>query len=166
MGEMARYLVVANPAGESPLLRTEVARVVAGDPEADFVVLVPIGPIPPGTAAAGRMDWPAALARRRARRARDRLESIGAHVIRRRVAAEEPLGAIEEELVKESFRTVIISTVPAAGPQRSLARLAYEVACLHPSLDVREVVGPRVLYRDEPDVPSPAAAAPPDMSAG
>jgi hypothetical protein len=88
---MAKYLVVANVTAESPSLRDEVAGIVRHDPEAAFVVLVPMRPIPAvAEFVAGEDERPVALGWRRALRARRRLESVGARYVSVRLGRGDP----------------------------------------------------------------------------
>lgn len=155
---MAKYLVVANVTGESPALRKEVAGVVAAEPDTEFVIVVPAGPIPPFAALVGGHEWPMALARRRAQRARARLEAVGARVTSVRVGGCDPLEEIETTLEGDRFEGVIISTLPHRVSHWLRADLPAQVARRHPDLQVRHVIAPGVLYRDDVS-PSRRAAA-------
>jgi hypothetical protein len=147
---MARYLVVANITAESPSLRTEVARIAQEAPDTEFVVLVPLRPIPVVLELVGAVEErPVALGRRRAQRAVRRLESVGVRCATVRLGGYDPLQSIEEELAYQEYRGVIISTLPHPVSHWLRTDLPSKVAKRHPELDVRHVVAPRALYVDE-----------------
>jgi hypothetical protein len=149
---MARYLVVANVTAESPALHAEAARILEGDPHAEFVVLVPLRPVPALLALAAPDERPAALARLRARRARRRLESMGARCSSVRLGGYDPLLAIEDELRYQDFRGIIISTLPHPISRWLHLDVPGKVAQRHPELEVRHVVAPRMFHWGETDV--------------
>jgi hypothetical protein len=152
---MGKYLVVANVTAESPALRQEAAEIVARDPLAEFVVLVPVRPIPALLAlVAGVDERPVALGRRRAQRARRRLESVGARCVSVRMGGYEPLRAVEDELAYERFDGVIVSTLPHPISHWLHLDLPGQLARRHPQLEVRHVVAPRELYLDNPPASS------------
>lgn len=156
---MAKYLVVANLTAESPTLRNEVARVMEGDRDAAFTVLVPARPIPAVPSLAhvltGVHDRPVELARRCGQRARSWLEAIGADITAVRIGGYDPIEAVEAELRYGDYRGVIISTLPRRISHWLRMDLPSQVARRHPDLDVRHVVAPWLL--DQEQVPAAAA---------
>jgi hypothetical protein len=148
---MKRCLVLANLMGESPFLPERVRRLVADDPETEFVVLVSACSVPPLLLLLGGTDYrPLTLARRRAARARRRLEAVGARVVSVRLCPNrEPLAAVEDALRGQPFDEVIV-----AGPARPISRrlrrdVAGRLARSHPELLVTHVVAPALLHEDE-----------------
>lgn len=140
---MARYLVVANAIAESRALPTAAAETIERDPEAEFVVLVPISPTPAllGLVGAGEGNGgPLILARRRARRARKRLESVGARCVAVRLGGYDPVQAIEDELRYQAFRGVIVSTLPHPISHWLHLDVPGKLVRRHPRLQVRHVV--------------------------
>ncbi|MFZ0214925.1 MAG: hypothetical protein WAM30_03190 [Candidatus Dormiibacterota bacterium] len=145
---MGKYLVVANLTAESPALRAEAASMVSRDPEAEFVVLVPMRTLPPSLALGGGLDG-RLLRRRRATRARARLESVGARRVSVRLGRTAALPEIERALREDEFSAVIISTLPRHLSHWLHLDLPGKVARRHPELEVRQVIAPYALYVDE-----------------
>ncbi|MHB8589475.1 MAG: hypothetical protein ACYDA0_11565 [Candidatus Dormibacteraceae bacterium] len=150
---MSRYLIVANLTAESPSLREQVQNMASKDPDAKFVILVPASlPAVPALLwpLFGINDKPLRLGRRRAQRARKRLEAIGVEVTSVRLSPHEPLVAIEAELQGERFDGVVISTL-ARPVSRWLSRdVPSRVRRRHPGLPVISITAPHYFYEDEP----------------
>lgn len=160
---MGRYLFVANLTAESPELANRVRRVVASDPDAEFVVLVPTQPLPPVLSLTGLVEIrPLRLGRRRGRRARRRLEAAGARVSAVCLSMREPLDAIEDELHWRRYRAVVIATLRHPILRRLRRDVPGLVARRHPDLDVLQVTAPTPLH--EVQIGQDAHAAPVDGS--
>lgn len=146
---MARYLIVANLTSESPALRQRVQGIVEADPDAEFTVLVPTYPLPPWlNVLSASQDRPIRLGRRRAQRARRRLEAVGAHITAVRLSLHEPLVAIEQELHGGRYDGVIVSTLPHRLSQWLHLDVVHRVERSHPELAVTHVVAPASLYEE------------------
>lgn len=146
---MGRYLIVANLTAESPALQARVQQIVATDPAAEFVVLVPTQPVSALLSLIGMVDVkPVRLGRRRASRARRRLEAVGARVSAVRLSLNEPLDAIEDELRCAQYDGVIISTLPHPISRWLHRDLPGKLARRHADLAVMHVVAPAQLYED------------------
>lgn len=107
---MSRYLVVTHQTALSPALQRRVSALVAEDPAAEFVVLVPEAPGPPLTWEGETVD----VAGQRAEGARALLEEKAhARVVRTAVGAPDPLQAITDELrMQPGYDTLVICTLP------------------------------------------------------
>ena len=109
---MARYLILANQTAASPELTEAVKQIVAGDAEAEFVLLVPATPVE------DLLDWQdgdaETVATRTAQAAKDHLERVGAKVARTEVGDPSPVKAIENvlETHQTKYDQIIISTLP------------------------------------------------------
>lgn len=145
--DVMRYLVVANLTGESPSLCERVRQVVQEDDDAEFVILVPTHPLPLLVRLAGVTDR-VQLGRRRALRARQRLEAAGARVTSVQLALHEPIEAVEAELRTGRYQGVIISTLPHPFSHWLRRDLPGEVQRRHPELHVSHVVAPATLYEE------------------
>lgn len=167
---MARYLVVANLTAESSALQDRVRELVGRDPEAEFELIVPTHLVSWTMQLLGNVpDHPVRLGRMRARRARRKLESVGATVSSVRLTLHEPFEAVESDLESGHYDGVVISTLP-----RRLSRWLHHdvparIARHHPELEVIHVIADGHLYVPEgaggparPEVSTmPADAAPP-----
>ncbi|HZV48418.1 MAG TPA: hypothetical protein VFD49_01450 [Candidatus Dormibacteraeota bacterium] len=154
---MGRYLVVANLTAESPSLRARVAEIVAADPGAEFVILVPAGGVSLWHHLVGVEAPPIRLGRRRAGRARRRLQAVGAHVISVRLSLREPAEAIDEELRYGRYDAVVISTLPHPLSRWLHRDLPGQVARAHPDLRVIHVTAPGDFYLDDAGLAPPEA---------
>jgi bacterioferritin len=109
---MPRYLILANQTAASPELTEVVKQIVAREPEAEFVLLVPATPIE------YLLDWQdgdaETVATRTAQAAKDHLERVGAKVARTEVGDPSPVKAIENvlETHQTKYDEIIISTLP------------------------------------------------------
>ena len=108
---MARYLVVAHQTAESPELRQAMTDLVASDPDADFVLLVPATP------PASLLVWDEGEARdiaaRRAASVRVTLEAAGFKVADARIGDPNPLDAIRDQLREyRHYAAIVVSTLP------------------------------------------------------
>ena len=109
---MARYLIVAHQTACSPELLERVKELAAGDPTAEFTLLVPATPT-------GHLlhNWEEGearqLARRRAEDATRRLAEAGVRVAAARVGSHSPLEAVGDELLRQpDYARVVLSTFP------------------------------------------------------
>lgn len=148
---MGQFLIVTNLTAESPALRGKVQEVMQADPEAEFMVLVPTYPVSAVVrfVAGLTTDRPVRLGRRRANRARLRLEAVSARVAAVRLVMREPLEAIEEELRYRSYSGVIVSTLPHPVSHWLRRDLLGCLRRRHPQLPVTHVIAPALLYEDE-----------------
>jgi hypothetical protein len=107
---MSRYLVVTHQTALSPALQRRVSTLVAEDPAAEFVVLVPEAPGPPLTWEGETVD----VAGQRAEAAKALLEEKAqARVVRTAVGPRDPLQAITDELrAQPGYDTLVICTLP------------------------------------------------------
>jgi hypothetical protein len=145
----SRYLVVANLTAESPALQDRVRAVVARDPGAEFELVVPTYLTSWTLQLLGNVRRPTSLGRMRARRARRRLEAVGARVSSVRLTLHEPFEAIELELESRAYRGVVISTLPHRVSRWLHQDLPGRVARRHPDLEVMHVVSSGHLYQLE-----------------
>lgn len=109
---MARYLVVAHQTATSQALVEAVRSHALGEPDAEFVLLVP------ATHVEHLLTWTEGesheIARRDADAARDLLSAAGVRVTAAHVGDPSPLQAIDDELRDDpAFDGLIISTLPA-----------------------------------------------------
>jgi hypothetical protein len=109
---MARILIVAHQTAGSPELLERVRALAAGDPAADFTLLVPATPT-------GHLlhNWEEGearqLARRRAAEAMESLSAAGVPVTVARVGSHSPLEAVGDELqVRPGYDRIVLSTFP------------------------------------------------------
>jgi len=108
---MARYLLVAHQTAESPALVERVLEMVATDPAAQFVLLVPATPVSHLLLWEEGETWE--VARRRADTAVARLQEAGADLVAARVGDGSPLQAISDELRQyPDYDAIVISTLP------------------------------------------------------
>ena len=109
---MPRYLVLANQTASSSELTSAVREIVAKEPDAEFVLLVPATPVE------DLLDWQdgdnETIAKQTAQTAKEHLERLGARVARADIGDPSPVKAIEEELQRhdEKYSGVVISTLP------------------------------------------------------
>jgi GABA permease len=136
----SRYLVVANLTAESPALQDRVRRLIAQDPGAEFELVVPTYLTSWTLQLLGNIRRPVTLGRMRARRARNRLQAIGASVSSVRLTFHEPFEAIELELGSRRYRGVIISTLPHHISHWLHQDLPGRVARRHPDVEVMHVI--------------------------
>ena len=141
---MARYLLVAHQTADSPELKATVLDLARGDPQAEFVLLVPATPLSylrelEERASTSRISQ----ARRRALRARELLGEAGVSLAAARIGAADPLIAIQDELRSTSYRTVVICTFPPGLSRWLRMDLPAQLARRHPDLEVRHVVAGR-----------------------
>lgn len=115
---MSRYLIVTHLTALSPELHGEVGKLIAGDPAAEFTVLVP--------EQEAEHSWegePVDVAGRQAEAAAAHLTSkVGARVVRTTVGVSDPLQAIADEIADNAgYTTLVICTLPL-GASRWLRR--------------------------------------------
>lgn len=108
---MARYLIVAYQTAGSPELAERVRSLVAGDPEAEFTLLVPATP------ASHLHTWEEGearqLAMRRGSQAAEALAAGGARIAAVRVGSHAPLDAVSDELYWHGgYAAIVVSTFP------------------------------------------------------
>ena len=107
---MSRYLVVAHQTAGSPEMVECVHEIVASDPAAEFVLLVPATPV------SHLLLWEEGetleVAWRRAGIAMARLREAGVQVVAARVGDGSPLQAIADELTQyPGYDAIVISTL-------------------------------------------------------
>ena len=109
---MARYLLVAHQTAQSQELLDAAHAIHQGDPEAEFVLLVPATPV--GSLLVWERGETAEVARRQADEARRRLEERGLRVVDARVGDADPVLAIGDEFLDgRRYAAIVISTLPA-----------------------------------------------------
>jgi hypothetical protein len=116
---VSRYLIVTHQTARSPELQQKVADLIAGDPGAEFAILVP-------ETAPHDLSWEGEhidVARQQAEAAQHQLtQNVGAKVVRTTAGVEDPLKAIEAELKgHQDYDTLVICTLPV-GRSRWLRR--------------------------------------------
>jgi len=109
---MARYLIVAHQTAGSPELLERVKELAAGDPAAEFTLLVPATPTDHLL-----HNWEEGearqLARRRAEEATRRLTEAGVNVTAARIGSHSPLEAVGDELMaRPGYDRIVLSTFP------------------------------------------------------
>jgi hypothetical protein len=109
---MARYLIVAHQTAASPELTERVKALAAGDPEAEFTLLVPATPT-----SHLLHSWEEGearqLAARRGREAAALLAEAGVPVTATRVGSHSPLEAVGDELqARPGYGGIVLSTFP------------------------------------------------------
>lgn len=114
---MARYLVVAHRTAKSPELAAKLKELLAQDPEARFVLLVPAVPLPGGSTRRTRCG----AGPRRKRRRPSGPSGPGHPRGGGQGGGHLPLLAIEEELLAHpgAYQAIVLSTLPP-GPSRWL----------------------------------------------
>jgi hypothetical protein len=118
---MGLYLVVAHQTAASPELLEAVREVMAREPEAEFVLLVPATPV------THLLTWTEGesleVARNTAHHAAEVLRAVGANLIDRVIGVPDPLTAIGDEMRARGrpYEAAIISTLPL-GVSRWLRR--------------------------------------------
>lgn len=137
---MARHLVVAHQTAESDELLQRLVDLTAGDPDAEFVLLVPATPINDMLLwEEGRSDE---AAHRRAEAARARLESAGIRVLDAKVGDADPLAAIGDELRSGTdYGVIVISTLPPGVSRWLRLDLPSRVRRIASHCEVIHVVG-------------------------
>ena len=109
---MATYLLVAHQTAESPELLSAARDLASGDPDAEFVLLVPATPV------AKLLVWEegetAEVAERAAQSGAARLRERGLRVRATQVGDANPLMAIGDELRlrRAHYAAILISTLP------------------------------------------------------
>jgi LmbE family N-acetylglucosaminyl deacetylase len=108
---MARHLIVAHQTAGSPELVARVRQLAEGDPEAEFVLLVPATPT------SHLLSWEEGesrqLAARRAREASEALRAAGVEVAAAKVGSHSPLEAVGDELRADpGYAGIVLSTFP------------------------------------------------------
>ena len=137
---MGRYLVIAHQTASGETLRRYVAGMVADDPESEFVLVVP------ATAVEDLSAWTEGQAKRAAtdagERARQAFAVDGVHITEVIVGDANPLYAIQDAFMDDSYDAVIISTL-RGGVSRWLgmdligrAERALDVPVIHVESEV------------------------------
>jgi hypothetical protein len=108
---MARHLIVAHQTAASPELVERVRQLAAGDPDAQFVLVVPATPT------SHLLTWEEGearqLAARRAEQASEALRAAGADVVAAKVGCHSPLEAVGDELqASPGYAGIVLSTFP------------------------------------------------------
>ncbi|HYT26757.1 MAG TPA: hypothetical protein VEP73_09780 [Actinomycetota bacterium] len=109
---MARHLIVAHQTAASPELAERVRAIADGDPDAEFVLLVPATPTSHllHTWEEGEARQ---LAARRGREAAALLSAAGVKVTATRVGCHSPLEAVGDELqARPGYAGIVLSTFP------------------------------------------------------
>jgi len=137
---VASYLLVANETAESPEMLHAVAEINAGDPDAEFVIVIPATPLNllqqfEGTAKSAR-----GLAAQRAQSTRRHLEGLGIRVRSTRIGSWDPYVAIEEELMTDTYEAIVLSTLPPGVSRWLRMDLPSRVARRHPETTLVHVV--------------------------
>jgi hypothetical protein len=135
---MSRYLVVAHQTAASPELIQRAQAMVARDPEAQFVLLVPATPV------VHLLHWEEGegreIARRRAREATDKLLSAGVEVVAFRIGDASPLQAVDDELrERPGYDAILLSTFPPGRSRWLRGDLPAKLRRLH-GLPVEHVI--------------------------
>jgi hypothetical protein len=107
---MARHLLVAHQTVDSAELLRAVRVLADSDGSAEFTILVPATPV------RHLLIWEEGetkyAAQSRARGAMVRLSETGCNVTSARVGDANPVLAVEDELRRQAYRTIVISTFP------------------------------------------------------
>ncbi len=103
------YLVVAHQTADSEELVAAVTE-LAGDPSSEFTLLVPATPV--HHLATWTEGEARAVAAEQAERARSALEAAGAKVTATKVGDASPILAVKDELLRNAYDTIVISTFP------------------------------------------------------
>jgi hypothetical protein len=107
---MARYMLVANQTVETQELRDAAMKVQTGDPAAEFALIVPATRIVRGLVWDEVETKAAALAR--VELGLRFLTASGLRMVDGRVGDEDPVLAVEDELRRERYAGIVISTLP------------------------------------------------------
>lgn len=135
---MAQYLIVTHKTAFAPELQEKVRELMAGDPSAEFTILVPEAPGEnytwEGETLSPAHETADALMRT--------LETtVGATVSRIAVGVEDPVQAIANELrIHQGYDALVISTLPL-GASQWLRRDVVHQASRKFGLPVHHVVG-------------------------
>jgi hypothetical protein len=107
---MARYMLVANQTVESEELRQAALGITRGDRSAEFTLVVPATRVVRG------LLWDEtetkAVAQSRLEAGMRLLRAAGCNVPEGRVGDEDPVLAIEDELRRQRYAGIVISTLP------------------------------------------------------
>lgn len=112
---MAKYLIVTHRTAFAPEVRAKVSELVASDPAAEFVILVPEAP-------GENYTWEGETvseAQQNGERLKRILENeVGATVDRTAVGSQDPFQAIDHELrTNPDYDTLVICTLPLGVSQ-------------------------------------------------
>jgi GABA permease len=147
---MADYLVVVHLTADNPTLRDKVAEIVADDPGAEFVIVVPTLLTSWTLHLLGRLeDRPLPLGWRRAERCRRCLEAVGARVLSTRLSLHDPLVAAEIELQSGEYRGVIVSTLPRQLSHWLHQDVPGKLARAYPGINVMTATAPADFYGEQ-----------------
>lgn len=106
---MGRYLVIAHQTASGDTLRKHVARMVAESPESEFVLVVP------ATAVEDLTTWTEGQAKRAAEEAGEKARQAfavdGVHIKEVIIGDANPLYAIQDAFMDDSYDAVIVSTL-------------------------------------------------------
>jgi len=107
---MATYMLVANQTVETDELRDAALEIQAGDRAAEFILIVPATRVVHG------LVWDEvetkAVAHARLEAGMKRLAAGGVRMAGGRVGDEDPVLAVEDELRRERYAGIVISTLP------------------------------------------------------
>ena len=134
---MSRFLIIAHRTALTRELQSKVRALAAGDPEAEFAILVPEDPDQNYTWEGETVD----IAQRRAEAARELLvQTTGARIVRAAVGVEDPLKAIADEIgAHAGYDALVICTLPL-GISRWLGQDLVHQAARKFGLPVAHVV--------------------------
>jgi hypothetical protein len=113
---MSRFLVLANQTAASPELTTAVRDIIKRDADTEFVLLVPATPVE------DLLDWQdgdsETVARRTAQTAKERLEGVGARVIRIEVGDPSPVKQSKRScnIIMRSITALLFRLCRCKGP--------------------------------------------------
>lgn len=122
---MARYLLLCCNVDHSPELVSSAQELARHDPGAEFVLLVPVTPLPAIDSLFSGYATPVQLARHRAQEMRSRLTSAGVTLLAARLGNRDPLLAMEDALRFSEYAAVVV----ACPPRRLMHRFQRDLAC-------------------------------------
>lgn len=110
---MARYLIVAHETATNPRLVERVKQVAQGDPDAEFVLLVPATPVRNLVLLRAGEGKAESVALRRARDAQKTFAREGVKLTEAKVGDPSPLDAVDDEVkAGPAYAGFIVSTLP------------------------------------------------------
>ena len=138
---MATYLLVGHQTAESEELLAAATRLHEEDAEASFVLLVPATPV--SALLTWDRDETAEVARKKAVSARERLVKHGLRVIEARTGDQNPVAAINDELLegRHRYSSIVLSTLPPGLSRWLSMDVVSRVRRSFPDLEVIHVVG-------------------------
>jgi hypothetical protein len=137
---MGRYLLVANQTAESTELHHALDEIHTHDPDAEFVIVIPATPLNLLQQFEGTVKSARALAAQRAQSTRRELESMGISVSSTRIGNWDPYVSIEQELAREEYEAIVLSTLPPGVSRWLRMDLPSRVARRHPGIRLLHVI--------------------------